>query len=258
MVEKETDEKSYAVKTTVTSFRILEAVHELEKAGVSEISEALGLSKSTVYKHLSTLESTGYVLKEDGSYKVSLGFLRFGEAARMRKKIYQVAKDHMEELASKTNEMSNLVVEEQGRGILLYRATSNKAVSLDTYVGKEVPLHSTGNGKAILAHLPRQRVEEIIAEHGLPKASENTITEPEALFKELESIRERGWAYDEGERIEGLRCVAVPIMTPEEVVLGAISVSGPASRIEGDRFREELPDLLLRAKNVIEMDIAYK
>ncbi len=251
-------ESKNTVKTASTLFQIVEALLELEGAKVAELDEVLDVSKSTIYKHLQTLEQENYIVKEDGTYQIGLRFLGFGEYARKRRKLYQLAKPEMENLAEETNEMSNLLVEEHGRGILLHRASSDKAVSLDTFAGKEVALHSTGNGKAILSCLSDERVNEIIDRYGLPKRTENTLTDRDRLFEELERIRERGWAYDEEERLEGLRCVSVPITDVNDNVLGAVSVSGPAARLEGERFREEIPELLLRAKNVIEMDVAYR
>lgn len=245
------------VKTTGTALRILEVLQELEGAGIAEITSKVDCSKSTVYKHLNTLVDERYVVKEDGKYYVGLRFLRFGEHARKRRKLYHIAKPEMESLAEETGEMSNLLVEENGRGVLLNRESSANAVSLDTDVGKEVYLHSTANGKAILAELPRERVEEIVDRHGLPKATEQTTTDRGNLFDQLETIRERGWAVDDEERLEGLRCVAVPIVAPNGPILGALSVSGPVSRIRGERFHEEIPEKLLQVQNIIQMNVAY-
>jgi len=245
------------VQTTSTTFRIMETLYELEGGSIAEITERVDCSKSTVYKHLNTLVDERYVVKEDGEYQLGMTFLQFGEYARTRHQLYHIAKPKMKELAEEVGEMSNLLVEENGRGILMNRESSDKAISLDTHAGKEVHLHCTANGKAILSELPEERVEEIIARHGLPDVTRNTITDRDELFDQLEVIRERGCAFDDEERLEGLRCVAVPLVSPDGPVLGAVSVSGPASRIHGERFREELPERLQRAQNVIQMNAAY-
>jgi DNA-binding IclR family transcriptional regulator len=112
-------------------------------------------------------------------------------------------------------------------------------------------------GKAILAHLPESRVHEILDRHGLPEKTEQTITERDALFEELSEIRERGVAFDREERLSGLRCVAVPILSNSSRVEGALSVSGPTSRMQGERFESELPERLRSAANVIELNITY-
>lgn len=249
---------SNTVQSVSTSLRILEVVHELGDSRVVDVTDHLDVSKSAVYKHLHTLEQEGYVVKEGETYRVGLRFLSFGEAARKRHRVCPISMPQMQDLADQTGEMSNLMVKENGQGILLYRATSDQAISLDTYAGTAVPLHCTANGKAILANLDPERVEEIVDRHGLPKFTENTITDRAELYAALEQIRERGWAYDRRERLEGLSCVSVPITDIDDNVLGAVSVSGPASRMEGERFTEAIPELLLQAQNVIEMNVAYR
>lgn len=152
--------------------------------------------------------------------------------------------------------MANLLVEEHGRGVFLYRAKGADAVHMDTHAGKRVPLHTTGFGKSILAHLPAKRVETILDRHGLPSVTSGTITDRAALYEELETVRERGYAYDDEERLEGLRCVAAPIVV-NETVLGAVSVSGPKSRMQRDWYTDELPSLVMSAANVIEINSTY-
>lgn len=245
------------VKTTTTSFKIIEALHELGGAGVTEIADRLGISKSSVYKHLKTLEEERYVIKgDDDTYYTGLRLLSLGVGARRRRKIYETAKSEIQRLAEESGEMANLLVEEQGRGIFLYRADSSRAVNLDTHAGREVYLHTTAMGKAILACLPEQRVTEIIERHGLPQMTEYTIDNEADLFEELDLIAEQGWAYDREERLKGLCCVAAPITNPEGTPLGAISVSGPRSRLKRDNLGE-LPQLILDVQNVIELNVAY-
>ena len=246
------------VKASKTTFRIIEALRELDGAGITEMANHLDLSKSAVYKHCKTLENERYVIKEGDTYHIGLRFLNLGVKARRRRRIYEVAKPQVQELAQQSNEMANLMVEEHGRGIFLYRADSSQAVNLDTYAGREVYLHTTAMGKAILAHLSRDHVNQIIEQHGLPRTSDNTITDRETLFEELETIREQEYAFDDEERLKGLRCVATPIVDPDGIVLGAISISGPRSRLNGKKFRNELPEMISNAKNIIELNIVYE
>ena len=108
-----------------------------------------------------------------------------------------------------------------------------------------------------MANLPREHVDKILNRYGLPKLTERAITRKDALLDELKAIREHGWAYDDEERRTGLRCVGVAILNAEERVIGAISISGPSSRLNNSRFTEEFPELLLDAKNIIELNVAY-
>lgn len=252
-----TNEDAATVGATETSLRILETLKGLDGAGVTEVANRLDLPKSTVHNHVSTLLRNEYVVKEGNTYRVGLQFLEFGEYIRNRMPIYDVARPEVERLADETGELSNLLVEEHGKGVYLSRAEGNKAVQLDTYAGMRVHLHCTALGKAILAYLPEERVREILDTHGLPKRTETTITDEEELFDELEGIRERGYARDTEERVAGLRCVAAPIRNLDGNPLGAISVSGPTSRMKGERFEEEVPEDLTSTANVIELNLNY-
>ena len=245
------------VGATETTLRILETLKEMDGAGVTEVANSLGLPKSTVHNHVSTLLRNEYVVKEGDTYRVGLRFLEFGEYIRNRMPIYDVARPEVERLAEETGELANLLVEEHGKGVYLCRAKGSRAVRLDTYAGMRVHLHCTALGKAILAHLPEERVREIVDTRGLPSRTGTTITDEDDLLAELEEIRERGVAHDEEERVAGLRCVAAPIKNLDGNALGAISVSGPTSRMKGPRFHEEVPEDLISTANVIELNLNY-
>lgn len=248
---------STMVKTAQTTFRILEAIKARDEATVTELTDEFALSKSSIHNYLKTLEHQGYVVREGNVYRVGLRLLDLGGYARHKQRIYQLAKEEVTKLAEETGEMTNLLVEEHGRGIYLHRANGEQAVKSDSYIGHRVHLHNTALGQAIMAHLPEERVEEIIDRHGLPKTTENTITERDALFERLERVREEGIAFDDEARLVGLRCVAKPIINKENEVEGAISISGPTSRFQGERYRTELPEKLESAANVIELNINY-
>ena len=188
------------------------ALRELDGTGVTELATHLSMSKNTVHDHLATLRRHDYVTKDGDAYEIGLGFFEMGEYARKRRQIYEVARPKVTDLAEETGELANLLVEEHGRGVYLYRARGERAVTLDTHTGKRRYLHDTALGKAILAHLPDDRVREILDRHGLPAATPNTITDRERLHEELAEIRERGVAYCGQERVEGLQCVAAPIL----------------------------------------------
>jgi len=246
-----------SVKTTRTTFRILEELKNRTQATLTELADEFELSKSSIHNYLKTLESDGYVIKDGNTYRIGLRFLEYGGHARHNERLYHIAREEVTKLAEETGEMSNLLTEEQGRGIYLYRSHGEQAVQTDSYTGQRVYLHNTALGKSILAHLPQQRVEEIIERHGLPSTTENTITNKSELYNELDQIREDGVAFDDEARLEGLRCVGVPIINNNDRVEGAISLSGPTSRFQGERFRSEIPKKLKDAANVIELNITY-
>lgn len=240
-----------------TTFDVVEVLSDLGGAGVSEVAERLDLPTSTVHDHLRTLEAAEYVVKEGDTYHTSTRFLQLGERSRARMPVFEVARPEIDDLAEQTGEHANLMIEEHGLGVFLYVARGSDAVRLDTYAGMRVPLQTTAMGKTIMAHRPREEVEAIVDEHGLPEVTETTITDREELFETLDTVRERGYAYDDGERVKGVRCVAAPITDDDGRAIAAVSVSAPKGRMLDQRFEEEIPELIQRTANVIEVNLTY-
>ncbi|WP_101295595.1 IclR family transcriptional regulator [Halegenticoccus soli] len=248
------------VKTAETSFAILEQLKEAEEEeslGVSDLARRLGLAKSTVHRHLATLQTHGLVVEHDGGYRLGLRLLDFGLRARSLRPLYEIAKPKVDELAATTGEKVWCLAEEQGRSVHLYGAAGKHSVRTTAREGERGYLHQTAAGKAILAHAPRERVERIVDEHGLPARTPNTITSRDDLFEQLERIADRGYAFNREESIPGLHAVGAPITDDEGVATGAISISGPANRLKGDRLTKELPDLLLGAANEVEINLTF-
>lgn len=245
------------VEAAKTTFTIIDALRELDGAGVSELADRLDKPTSTIHDHLRTLEDEQYLINNDGTYRVGARFLELGEQVRNRMKVYNVARPEVEDLAEKTGEHANMMIEEHGLGVFLYKARGSDAVELDTHGGMRVPLQTTALGKTILAHRPREEVEAILDRYGLPEITEKTISDREELFEILEDIRERGYAFDDEERVDGMRCVAAPITDSDDRAIAAVSVSGPKSRMLGETFTEEVPEMVLRSTNVIEVNLTY-
>lgn len=245
----------HPVRTTEKSLKIISELNRLGEVRLSTLAAELDMGKSAVHNHLSTLKKHGYVIKDPDTktYRLSLKFLDIGGQIRNEIDVYKIAEPKIEEIARESGELVHLVVEEDGKGVYLCRSKGERAVSLDTYIGCRHPMHSTAFGKAILSHLPAERVDEIIDRHGLPPVTPKTITSREELFEELERTRERGFAVDDEERLEGLRCIAAPIRFDSDII-GAISVSGPTARIDEDWESNEFVSQLRRAVNVIELN----
>lgn len=246
------------LKTTRTAFDIIEFVKDNDGARVSELAEELDLSKSTVYRHLSTLVEVGYMIKEADVYYLSLRFGSLWDYVRNRKDIYRLVKPKVKELASETEERAQFTVEEHGHMVYVHRETGDRAVKAGSGIGKWIPLHATAAGKVTLAFSPAAWVREQLGDGPLEAVTERTITDPDELRDELKSIRTEGVSYSDQEYIDGLRAVSVPVNGPDNQLLGALSISGPTHRLRGKRFREEIPDLLLGTANEIELNIAYE
>lgn len=249
------DEVKHPVSTSKKTIRILDALHKLGHAGVTELASAVDMNKSTVHNHLSTLKSEDLVVQRDGEYILGLRLLEFGGLARNQRPVYDVATPEIERLARQTGELANLVIEEYGYGVYLVCERGDDAVNLDIYSGVRRLLHVTASGKAILAHLPTEQVDKIIKHHGLPAKTNKSITDREVLLDQLKEVKKQGFAVDEEEHISGLRCIGAPILDSNETVLGAVSISVPVTRMDDDQFYSEIPDIVRSATNVIELHV---
>ena len=244
------------LRSTDRTFEILELLSEQTTAGVTAVADETGMAKSTVHAHLSTLRDRGYVVRTPDGYQLGLEFLHLGESARGRDPGYELASEKVEKLAEETDERSQFIVPENGRGIYVHRETGSDAVFTDSAIGGHILLHATAAGKAALSHYDDETVLDMLDGH-LPRLTENTITDEGALLDELDRTRERGYAVNCAESTEGLRALGAPVERPDGSLLGSISVSGPTQRMKGERFEEELPNLLLGTVNELELNIAY-
>ncbi|ELZ98165.1 ArcR family transcription regulator [Haloferax mucosum ATCC BAA-1512] len=251
------NEQSRPVKTAATSLGILERLKTGGPLGPTALASDLGLAKSTVHRHLKTLEREGFVVLDDDGYRVGLRLLDFGIHARNQHQLYEVAKPKLEELAEQTGEKVWCVTEEQGRGFHLYGAAGKHSVRTPAREGTRSYLHQLAAGKAILSAFPDERVHEIIDQHGLPAKTPHTITDPDELFEELATIRERGFAVNREEIVPKLHAVGVVVTDQTGYPVGAISISGPSNRLKGDRLTDDLADLLLGAANEVEINLNF-
>ncbi|WP_200531163.1 IclR family transcriptional regulator [Halorubrum sp. LN27] len=243
------------VESIDTVLSIVEYLEQAGEAGVTEISDSVGVSKSTAHNHLTTLRERGYVVNEDGQYRLGLRFLRIGETTRIQTDLFEIARPQIESLVEGMELVGNLAVEEHREGVYLYRSRGSDDIRFSTRVGERHDLHCTATGKSILAHVSSDRLEALLESLELTGYTEHTITEKQNLLDELDRVRDRGVAFDEEEYGPGLRCVGVPIFGPDDVVIGAISLSGPAADMKGDWYRETLPDRLRATKNRIEVNL---
>ncbi|WP_323174514.1 IclR family transcriptional regulator [Natrialba sp. PRR66] len=252
-----TDRKQ--IKSTRTAFSIVERISSTDGATVSELAETLGRSKSTVHAHLQTLTEMGYLFRIGDEYHVGLPFLTLGGAARSTDRyqnLYRAAKAEIDDIVDQTGERAQVVVEYQGEGIYFYQSRGHRYVQTDSQLGTSVSLHSTAVGKTILSVLPDDRVEEILSNSELQPRTANTVVDRDELRERIETIRDRGYAYDREERIEGICCVAAPIECGPETI-ASLSVTVPTKRASGEYFEEELPTLVTNVARVIELNTQY-
>jgi IclR family transcriptional regulator, acetate operon repressor len=254
-----------SVKTTVRSLEIIDLVQKRDGCSLMRLVGELGLAKSTVYKHLCTLEDHGYLVKENGIYHIGLKFHHRGEYARLRKRGYRLAGRTVHELAERTNEEVDFVVENDGRVITIHESYHPSHTYHDDHgfsvedlsqTGTYYRMHYTAAGKALLSEFEADRVEAVIEQWGLPRRTERTITTRSELYDELERVRERGYAIADEEYAAGLRAIGVAVENPDGSLLGGLSMSVPTYRRESETFEKEASQLIKEAATGLEDELA--
>ena len=233
-MKKSRNKPGQLVKSLDRALDILERIIEHNKPlGITEISEGTDLHKSTVYRLVDTLCYRGYLThdSETGKYKIGMKFFELGSRVINNLDLRTQAKPYLYELEDKTGETVHLGVLEETEMIYIDKVESRKTIRMESQVGKRVHTHNTALGKVTLAHLPEEDVEYIIDKAGLPKYTENTITDEEELKSELEKVHDQGFAVDDEESEKGIRCIAGPIFGHDGEILAAFSISGPANRM---------------------------
>lgn len=253
------------VRTTEQSLDIVDRIQSNNGATLAELVDHFGLAKSTVHRHLTTLREHGYLVKEGERYHIGLKFYNRGEHARTRTRSYQLAAETVQDVADATNEEVDFLVANDGRAITVYESyhpgnTYNEdvlhPVETARHAGTYYHMHSVAGGKALLAELSDDEVARVVDQWGLPRRTENTITSREALFDELERVREQGVALSDEEYADGLRAVGRRVVRPDGSVLGSIAVSAPTYRMSGDVFTDTVPELLVDATTDLEHELA--
>lgn len=247
--------KDGTIRSDETLLALILLLKQKDGATVTELANEMDLAKSSVHRHLKTMLKHRYVVKDDNEYKLGLRFLDLGGFARARNDIYSEVKPVVKRLATETGEFVSFVTEEHGMGIFLY--IEREGVPSDARVGKEVYLHQSAAGKAILSQIDEKRRKEIIDRHGLPRKTEDTITDRDRLLEELREIEQRGYSYVKGDHTSSLWGVGAPVIHPEGRLLGGITVAGPAYRLRGERIEEELPDFLLGKMKEFELQVTH-
>lgn len=245
------------VQSVKTMFDVLEAIQENGPMGVTELSCELDMSKGGIHRYLKTLVNEGYAVNDDGRYDLGLRFLMLAGHVRQNFPHNDLIEEKVTELANETGQRAQFLAEQHGYGIYLYRERASRAAKFEAAIGKTVHLHTTAAGKAILAHMPREQVEEIIETHGLVAKTESSITDPEVLFEELVDVRNRGYALNEAEHLTGLHAIGVPVFDSEDDILGGMSISGPSHRIKELTDDQAVQQTILSVAEEIELGIKY-
>jgi DNA-binding IclR family transcriptional regulator len=251
---------TYPVSSVKRAADIVEVLLEQRTAGVTTVADALEIPKSTAYDHLQTLEQVGYLVKDGGKYRLSTRFLHVGESARNSHELFVHGRDKALMLAEGVDETMyvQLVTEEHGKCASLFasRGQNTQTPQSATSYPRRPHLHTNAPGKAILAAEDDETVAQILDERGLPRWTSNTITNEDALWDELDRIREAGYAVDDGEVVTGMRGIAASVVTGN-TVHGAIAVYGASDLLVDESYESQVIDLVEDAADEIQANVIF-
>jgi IclR family acetate operon transcriptional repressor len=245
--------QSSGSSSVLKAFAILDLIAASGVYGVSlnDVSRHLSGSKSTAHRYLQTLEALGVVERDErGCFHLGVKIIELSGAYNRNVSLIQQSWPTMKELASFTEETVHVAVPSGNEVVFVAKVDSTRPIGVGAKVGTRAPMHCTASGKAILSGDRDGRWLKEITKEGLEPRTAYTLTSPEELDRELEEIRERGYAVDNQEYEMGVSCVSAPVSDYRREVVGAISVSAPAIRLTDDHRREIGSRVRLAARDI--------
>jgi len=229
------------VKTVDRTFAILTALGEAGRPlPIRDLARQAALPRPTVYRLVDVLTRHGAVVVQDGTVALGHRVLWLAGQRLAQLELRTAGRPHLVELCRQVGETVHLGVLEQGHVVYIDKVEPPRPLRMASTVGAIMPVHSTALGKAMLAWMDGHQVREIVALRGLPRRTPRTITTLARLQRELAAVRARGFAVDNVENEDGIRCVGAPVFDHRGRVAGAISVSGSVATISLRRARREL------------------
>lgn len=238
---------------------ILNLLSDGKERSFSEIARELSLPRSTAHSLLETLTSENLLERDKGSGAFSLGIrlIELGYCAQTGHDLVRIAAPFLRGLNMQFDETVHLVVLDHDEVLYIDCIESQRRLRTYSVIGIRAPLHCTSVGKAILSFLPDSEIRRIVSERGLKSFTPNTITTEERLWKEISHIRKVGYAIDDREHEDHLRCIGAPIFNSDGEVFASVSLSGPAERNTLERI-ESMAPALLEATGEISRRLGYR
>lgn len=238
---KQPKKQPYKVQVLDRAINILEFISQqgTGEAGLPELSAAMKLHKTTTHRIAHVLESRGLLRRglDSNRYRLGLHLYDLGCQALDNVNIRDEARPLMTRVAFEVGETVHLALLDHAEVLYVERVEAQRSLTMGSKLGARNPVYCTALGKAILAYSPEFEVDQILAGCRLEAKTKNTITNVLALKRELERIRDRGYAIDDEEIEEGIRCISAPILNTANRAVAAMSISGPSSRIIPNRFQ---------------------
>lgn len=259
MAKKEKSE--YLIQAVSHALDLLEQFHgETDELGVTELSKRLKLHKNNVFRLLATLESRGYIEqnKVTENYRLGLKTLELGQTFIRQMGLLRQSKPVLEALVAECNETTYVAILKEFHIIYLDAVETDLTVRVVPRVGSRLPAYCTAAGKVQIAHLSDEELEHYLPGKELKRYTANTITERDVLKKHLKEIVDQGYAIDNEELDDGVKCVSAPIRDYTRRIVGAVSISGPSMRFSDERMETQLIPLVIRAADEISAKLGFQ
>ena len=226
---------------------------------ITRLADLVGLTKSTTHRLLSTLINLKYVMKDEETDRYKLGFqiINLSRNQLSNMNVITSAKPSLQKLAQDVNETVHLCIEDNGEIMYVDKIESNRAVRMFSQIGSRAPMYSTGIGKVLLSGMTEARLEETISKIDFVPITKTTITTKEELIAEIKKVKKYGYALDNGENEEGLRCIAAPIYSFDGKIVAGFSISGPNNRMTMDLINNELIEKAKKTATEISQSLGY-
>jgi DNA-binding IclR family transcriptional regulator len=257
VISQKEDSPSVAVERALA---MLEAVaQEPEGLSNADISRQLQIPKSSASYILRTLQTQGYLNRDpqSGKYRVGLKILSLSRGALSGIDVREVALPVMRNLMQKTNLTCHLAILDGPDAVYIEKVEPEGFIRMDTWVGRRMRVHATSVGKSLVAYIPQQRLEEIIAESGMEKRTPKTLTTLPRLLKELEKVREQGYSVDDEENNLGARCLGAPVFNQQGTIEAAVGLSGTINQVNSHTM-PRIVEALKNAARHISMQLGHR
>lgn len=261
MTQTKRKKSDYIIQSVDHALDVMEAFHgEEDELGITELSRRLKLHKNNIFRILATLENRGYIEQNRATdnYRLGLGALEIGQTYIRHTGLLRVARPVTEELGRKVNENVYIGILKDNYAFYLDVVESTHTVRVLSRVGCRVPTYCSAMGKAQLAFETPETIAEVLGRKELKKFTPSTISDRDKILEHLTLVKELGYAVDDEEWDEGVRCVAAPIYDYTRKVVGAVSISAPSVRMPMDQVKKEYVPMIINACEEISDRLGYK
>jgi len=254
------DKSNYIIQSVAHALDVLEEFRgETDELGVTELSKKLKLHKNNVFRVLATLQSRDYIEQNraNDNYRLGIRCLELGQTFIHQRGILKQAAPILHELAESVGETSYISILLGNEVVYLDAVETTQTIRVISRVGLHMPIHATGAGKSLVAYDSAEEIRKRFP-GTLHRYTSATITTVEGLMKDLEKVRDLGYATDLEEFEEGLRCISSPVRDYTRKVVGALSVSGPANRLNDERIRTFVGPEVVRIAGLLSDRLGFR